>query len=220
MSSFPQYLNTLLFMGFTFGFGCVEKASEDLICSGNGELHGDHCDCDAGFVLSEDGYSCDPDPDYENSQYDGDFIFAPSNVQASTGTENNARVWFLEAIDSDVQLNIAIYESYGGLSSPGSIIIDSTEMDYATCGNCLILQTGCSAHGDHSHCERSFMPIAGGEIRIDKIGTNSGDEFAGELIGITFQEVTIGQNYQTEPVVDGEEIALVPWQFDTLLESF
>ena len=202
-----------IFSVLTLHVGCSDN--KDAACGDHGEMHGDHCHCDSGFALSDDGSVCEPvEEDPEN-----EFAFAPSEVQASTGTSNNTQIWLLEAIDEDVQLNIEIYESYGGISSPGSIIIDDVEMNYATCGTCVLLKTGCEAHGDHFHCARTFMPSEG-EVRIDATGTSAGDAFTGELIGITFQEVTIDQDYQTEPVVDGIELKLSSWSFDTLLDEF
>ena len=195
------------FCGIALGSGCVGDEAKDLICGGNGERHGDHCDCDAGFILSDDGSSCDPDPDYDDSQYEGDFVFAPSEVQALTSTESNGQVWLLEAVDNSVQLEIEIYESYGGLSSPGSITIDEAEMNDATCGACIVLQTGCAAHGEHSHCERTFMPLAGGEFYLDKTGTNAGDEFTGELLGVKLQEVNIGQDYRRNQLLTARKLS-------------
>ena len=63
------------------------------------------------------------------------------------------------------------------------------------------------------------MPKAEGKIRIDELGTNAGETFAGELLGVIFQEVTIAQDYQTTPVADGEEIHFMPWSFETQLGS-
>lgn len=220
MRNFSQKLFLFIVICFSLLTSCAEEDAKDLVCGGNGEMHDDHCDCDSGYVLSDDGNSCDPAPESEEVQYGGDFVFEASEIQASTGTDNNSQIWLLEARADDVHLKIEIYEQYGGISSPGSITIDDVEANYATCGTCLLLQTGCAAHGDHFHCERTFMPKVGGEVHIDKIGTNAGDELAGELLGVVFQEVTIGQNYQSQPVVDGEEIALTPWSFDTLLEEF
>jgi len=201
----------------TLGTGCGD--SKDAICGGNGEMHDSHCHCDSGFVLSADGNSCDPASESESTEYGGDFIFSPSAVQASVETSNGSQIWILDAIEDDVQLRLEIYESYGGISSPGSITIDDVETNYATCGTCLLLKTGCIEHGDHYDCSRTFMPIAGGEVDIENIGTNASDELTGQLLGVIFQEVTIGQDYQTQSVVDGEEIHLAPWSFDTLLEE-
>jgi len=222
-TSISNPIITLLF-GLTFGTGCVEEESQDSskdeICGGHGEMHGSHCHCDSGYSLTDDGLSCELDSEPESVDYGGDFVFEPTEINASTGTSDNSQIWLLEAIDDDVHLKIEIYESYGGISAPGSITLEEVETNYATCGTCILIQTGCELHGDHYHCERTFMPVAGGEVHIEKIGTSADDEFAGELLGIKFQEVTIAQDYETERVADGEEIHLVPWSFQTQLDEF
>ena len=50
-------------------------------------------------------------------------------------------------------------------------------------------------------------------------GTNAGDTFSGQLLGVVFQEVTIDRDNQTQPVVDGEEFHLAPWSFNTQLQE-
>ena len=182
-------------------------------------MHGEHCHCDDGYALSGDGVSCETESNANNVDTSNGFAFDPQQVQALTGTENNTQMWILEAIEDDVQLSLEIYESFGGLSSPGSAVIDENETNYATCGNCIVLQTGCSLHGDHYHCERTFMPKSGGEIHIDQIGRSAGEAFIGELLGIEFQEVSIAQDYQTNAISDGDMFTLNPWSFETELSS-
>lgn len=217
MSTFTNSI-LLPLLTLTLGVGCAEDAPNDVICGGHGEMHGSHCHCDSGFTLSEDGNSCEAASDTDSIEYGGDFVFEPSEVHASTDVNNNAQFWILQATDEDVQLKIEIYEDYGGLSSPGNITLDAVETNYATCGTCLLLQTGCNAHGDHFHCERTLMPMVGGEVNIDEIGRNSGDVFAGQLLGVIFQEVTIDQNFQTQPVDNGMQHDLAPWSFEAILD--
>lgn len=219
MSTFTNISLIPLLIGWGLSTGCGEDASNDAICGGHGEMHDGHCHCDAGFSLAEDGTSCDTNSGSEGSASEGDFIFEPSLIQASTGQSNNSQIWLLEAIDDDVQLKIEIYESYGGISSPGSMTLDDVETNYATCGTCILIQTGCIEHGDHYDCNRTFMPITGGEVHIEKIGTNADDQFSGQLLGLSFQEVRIGQDYETQPIAGGEELHLAPWTFDTILEE-
>ncbi|MAA79681.1 MAG: hypothetical protein CL916_10515 [Deltaproteobacteria bacterium] len=208
-------LFNLVFLS-VIGSGCTNDSSNDAICGGNGEIHDGHCHCDDGFTISEDGNSCE---ESQESNYGGDFIFSPSNVQASTGISNNDQIWLLEAMDGDSQLKIEIYESYGGISSPGSITINDVESNYATCGTCVLLQTGCVEHGNHYDCSSTYMPMEGGEIHIEKTGTNAGDDFAGQLLGVVFQEVRISQDYETEPVSGGTQLELAPWSFETQLDE-
>ena len=214
MLNIQKITSLLLFVGI--GSSCTNGSSNEEICGGNGEMHDGHCHCDDGFTISEDGTSCETS---QNSEYGGDFIFSPSSVQASTGMSNNEQVWILEAMDGGTQLKIEIYESYGGISSPGSITIDDTESNYATCGTCVLLKTGCVEHGDHYDCEQTYMPKEGGEVHIEKTGTSAGDDFSGQLLGIIFQEVRIGQDYQTTPVSDGSQLELAPWTFETQLDE-
>ncbi len=49
-------LVTLAFSFTLLSSGCADDAAAD--CGGHGELHGSHCDCDAGYAPSADGMSC------------------------------------------------------------------------------------------------------------------------------------------------------------------
>ena len=104
------YLSLIpLLISWTLSTGCADDLSDDAICGGHGEIHDGHCHCDSGFSISEDGTSCEPNSGTQGSTSEGDFIFEPSQIQASTGQSNNNQVWLLEAIDDDVQLKIEIY---------------------------------------------------------------------------------------------------------------
>ena len=188
--SVPHYLITPLLFGLTLNIGCGETAKE-ADCGGHGEMHGDHCDCDAGYSPSEDGLSCEPSDEEEVVDYGGDFEFNPSDIQGSTGENGGSQSWLLEAVEGDIMLTMEIYEDFGGISSPGELEFTEIETNYKTCGTCILVQTGCSGHGDHYHCSKQFMPKAAGKIRLDEIGTAAGETFSGELLGVIFQEVTI-----------------------------
>ena len=82
-----------------------------------------------------------------------------------------------------------------------------------------MLRTGCVAHNDHYDCTSTFMPKAEGEMHIDAIGAAAGDNLTAELKDLVFQEVTIGQNYSTTPVADGDQLHLEAWSFDVQLEA-
>lgn len=208
-------------------------------CNGNGELHDDHCHCDPGFVTSADELSCLPAPDAGTSDNDagvnpdagssdagssdagvGGFSFEPSQTRGATGAGASGKLmWLLEASDGDTLLALEIYEEFGGPISPGLVDLTAPETNYATCGTCLLLRTGCTAHGDHFDCERTFMPRAEGQVRFDALGTNSGERLTGEFLSVVFQQVTIGSNFETQPVADGDILYLDPWTFDVQLEA-
>ena len=228
--------------------GCAENAA-DAVCGGHGVMHAGHCHCDRGYDSADDGLNCVPEPpsedpepievnegnnnnaqnteslendrnDTENGEIEGEFSFAPSLVRAATGpAKDGTQIWMMESVDGDAILGLEIYAGFGGLSEPGVTPITEAETSYATCGTCLILRTGCVAHGDHYDCLRTLMPRAGGEVRIDAISANAGEQLSGELVGLTFQEVSISADYQTQALANGAELYLESWTFDVELES-
>ncbi len=229
-------------------------------CDGNGTMHGDHCHCEPGYEVSNDGMGCVAQavaPDSVSSTDDvgigapsdagpvtprgddahagadhgnsadtgplgspGDLVFEPSSVQSATViAEDGSQVWLLEAVDGDAVLGMELYEGFGSLTSPGVTPLTAVETSYETCGTCVILRTGCVAHGDHYDCAKTLMPRAEGEVHIDAISKVEGSTFAGALLGLTFQEVTIASNYKTQVVAGGEELYLAQWIFNTKTQS-
>ncbi len=152
---------------------------------------------------------------------DGEALgFAPTDMTALTYREQDGTgVWLLEAADGDTLLTFEIYENYGGPASPGTFDLAEVDSSYKTCGTCLVLETGCTAHDDHVHCQRTFMPRAQGKVRLDAIGENPGDAFSGQLLSLVFDEVTIAQDFTTGVVPDGRVLHLEAWAFDTQLEG-
>lgn len=144
--------------------------------------------------------------------------FNAMSVRAGTGAaDDGTQVWQLEAMAGETRLRIEIYEAFGGPTAPGVVPFTDTEASYATCGTCLLVETGCMAHGDHFHCDRVFMPRAMGELQLSAIGTMDDARLAGELRGVVLQEVTIDQEYRTEPVANGATYRL-DWSFDAAIE--
>lgn len=231
---------TWLALGFVFNAGCSDdETTSDTVCGGHGELHEDHCHCDPGFVSTDDETSCIPesdsgsehvhdagsdhDVDHDHDHdvdpdHDHELDFVPSEVSGATGVaDDGSRIWLLEAVDGGAVLSVELYESFGGPTAAGSVDITEEEASYATCGTCLILQTGCVAHDDHVHCEQTFMPRAEGRVHFDELGAAGGEDWSGELLGIVFQEVTIAEDYTTQVVADGDEQHLDEWTFDVVL---
>ena len=223
---FPR-TSALLAMLTLFFSGCgdVTDNTAEVDCGDHGQLHGDHCHCDDGYTLSDDGSSCeqsqvDATTGDSNSDQIVDLTFSPTSSQGSVGeAQDGSKVWLFEAVDGGTILRIELYAGYGAPTSPGIVDITANETDYATCGTCIMLRTGCVAHNDHYDCTGTFMPKAEGEMHIDAIGAAAGDNLTAELKDLVFQEVTIGQNYSTTPVADGDQLHLEAWSFDVQLEA-
>lgn len=216
--------------------GCTNKAEEDSSESSDtsdcGE-HGDwvtdhgHCHCDDGYQLTADGNDCVPDDggsdDGGDDGWDGDDTgetsssFQPDSVDGTIYTESSA--WVLVAKEGQTWLSIENYPSFGGATGPETRTIDSTDANYATCGVCVMVQTGCEPHGDHSHCESTFMVEAGGEVTFDELGSTAGETWSGSVADMRFIEVEINSSYESIPVEGGESLDLEYWSFDVELAA-
>ena len=224
-------LNILALLTFALALGTVSCGENEVEpigenCGGHGEFHGDHCDCDPGYTPTEDGLSCEPIESTETDASDdtesnmSDLVFNPSNGQGSVGqAQDGSQVWLFEAMDGDSILRIELYAGYGAPTAPGVVNLTEAETDYATCGTCIMLRTGCVAHGDHYDCTGTFMPRAEGQVQIDAIGASAGEQLTGELQNIIFQQVSIGQNYATTPVANGDLMRMANWSFDVELDA-
>lgn len=222
----------VIFLGMLMLSACGDDTTgTDETCGGNGVFHGDHCDCDAGYSPSADGLSCEADEVSADDTNAGDnqtsdvsdaanLTFNPSSTKASVGqNQDGSQVWIFEAMDGDAMLRFELYAAYGAPTSPGVAEITDAETDYSTCGTCIMLRTGCVAHGDHYDCTKSFMPKVGGQIEFTAISGTVGEQMSGELKNIVLQEVSIAQDYSTTPVNGGEALSIDSWAFDVSLEA-
>ena len=210
---------------------CGGDTDVDESCGGHGVFHGDHCDCDAGYSPTADGHSCEADEvaaddtsATDNQTGDvGDatnLTFNPSTTKGSVGAaQDGSQVWIFEAMDGDAMLRLEFYAAYGAPTSPGVAEITDAETDYSRCGTCIMLRTGCVAHGDHYDCTKTFMPQAGGQIEVSAIGAAAGEQFAGELKNVVLKQVSIAQDYSTTPVSGGESLVINSWAFDVSLDA-
>ena len=129
-------------------------------------------------------------------------------------------VWVLTAKAGETWLYVENYPSFGGASESETRTLDDTEVSYATCGVCVLLKTGCQQHGDHGHCETTYMPEIGASVTFDELGDEVGSSWTGSLSPIRFIEVSIDSaSYETTPVTDGDTIDLDAWDFDVVLEE-
>jgi len=145
--------------------------------------------------------------------------FEPDTVEAFYYPDDGP-LWMLTAKEGSTWLSVENYADFGGATEPGTRRLGTAEVSYATCGVCLILKTGCSAHGDHAHCSATYMPEPGSTITFDELDSADGGTWAGSISPIRFVEVTIsGSALETTPVEGGDQIELDTWSFDVTLRE-
>ena len=135
-------------------------------------------------------------------------------LQSAYRNESN---FFYQAQSSNAYprdvLTIEFYYGFGDpppLTEPGTFAIGETsqEQNYQTCGTCLLIRTECTATDG---CDKIFF-ATGGEVTLYEFGEAPGEPVAGDLIGVTYVEVTIDEStYVSTPVPGGEG-----WCIDTL----
>lgn len=215
---------------------CRDDGADAEPCSGKGHLHGDHCHCDPGYIPSEDGTDCLSDPgDADTAPADtgagddtgaDDRPYTPLDFHAGSITatlrerSDGSRWWSMLARDGQTWLTLDNDTRNGGLDAAGGYTLGPDEASAATCGLCITLQTGCEPHGDHAHCAATFMPVPGGEVRFDSLGTGVGETWSGALSGLRLVEVRVNPNTgQTREVPDGDAFIIEAWSFDATLED-
>ena len=173
---------------------------------GNGE--GDNSGPDTGIDDTGEALDIDGVP------------FEPDSVEGVFYSGEDS-LWILTAKEGDTWLYIENYPNFGGATGAETRTLGAVEVDYATCGVCVLLKTGCAVHGDHAHCETTYMPQAGSSVTFDELSSEAGGAWSGSLSPIRFVEVSInGSTYETTPVTDGQQIELDTWSFDvTLVEG-
>ena len=75
--------------------------------------------------------------------------------------------WALTAKQGTTWLAIENYPRFGGAEGPETRTLTASEVNYASCGVCVVLKTDCSAHGDHDHCGATYMPEPGSRVTFD-----------------------------------------------------
>lgn len=170
--------------------------------------------------LDNDGdYPAVDTGDYEAAtDIDGD-PFEPDSVEAIY-VPGEDPVWILTAMEGSTWLSIENYPKFGGATGAETRTLGSVEVNYATCGVCVILKTGCSPHGDHAHCSTNYMPEPGSSVTFDELGSGEGGTWSGTISPIRFVEVSFNSStYETTPIEGGDVIELDTWSFDVTLEE-
>ena len=201
----------LIILLATLGVACAseeDNASDDGSGPGKSSLQGD------GFVNADDNTE-----DYSSlSDIDG-APFTPDSVEAYYYPEDDP-VWVLTAKEGETWLYIENYPRFGGATGAETRTLGSTEVNYATCGVCVLLKTGCQPHGDHEHCSATYMPEPGSWVTFDEPGSGVGGNWSGTLSPVRFVEVSMNsENFETTPVAGGSQIELDTWSFDAVLTA-
>ena len=193
-----------------------DEARNDDGCGPNSSFSDEHehCHCDDGFEIQ--GTACLPvDGDDEDEIDDINAIDLDGAITTgqSLTDESGEAVFVLQAVAGDVLLRIEGYVGFGAPDGPATVELAGDELNYATCAVCVIVQTGCSAHDDHFHCDRTLMPTGGAVefTALDPLST-----LAGHLHALRLQPVQIAADYQTTPV-EGPFGLVDHWEFQTAL---
>ena len=171
-------------------------------------------------ALDTDGdYSTEDTGDYDAVEDIDGVPFEPDSVEAFFYPEDDP-VWVLTAKEGSTWLYIENYPRFGGATGAETRTLGSVEVNYATCGVCVLLKTGCSVHGDHAHCGATYMPEPGSRITFDELGSGAGSAWSGNLSPIRFVEVSMDSStYDTTPVEGGDQIEIDTWSFDVDLQE-
>ncbi len=188
---------------------CVPEQDAPLQeCAGHGELHGDHCHCDDGYMLDPaDATRCIAQVSDELNS----FPLTITRALARLATDSQqGLIWsYLGYAGNSAQIEVQNYTTYGGPDALGSYIFSAADESLADCGVCVRLETQCHSHGDHLHCDKTYMPKAGASATFTALGRATGERFAGSLEGVIFQEVTIDPStLATTPVAGAPELRL------------
>lgn len=170
--------------------------------------------------LSVDGdTSVEDTGDYEQPlDIDGD-PFEPDSLEAVFFPEDGAPVWVLTAKQGTTWVKIENFSKFGGAEGPETRTLNQTEVNYRTCGVCVVLETDCSVHGDHAHCGATYMPEPGSRVTFDELGNGAGASWAGSVSPIRFVEVSMDESLNTTPIEGGDQIDLDGWSFDVVLQA-
>lgn len=109
-------------------------------------------------------------------------------------------------------LNLELVEANGGATAPGTFVFD--DANYSACGNCLTIWLGCDEN--LGNCQKKFL-VQEGTLQIDTFG-ESGGTLAGHIEDAVLVEVTIGEDFVSTPVANGETWCLDRYEFSTTIQ--
>jgi len=142
---------------------------------------------------------------------------AVCSAQASYGTvtplgsvgqsyaDGSSAAAFVVSQDGDA-VQFELYPGFGALAgglNPGVYTISGDDLNYSTCGLCVLL----FGNGSDPYF------ITGGTVTLTSVNGN----LTGTLSNATFQQVTIDSNYVSTPVPGGCQSSITSMPFDTVL---
>ncbi len=132
--------------------------------------------------------------------------FEVANQTAADFGEGNG--FYSSVVPGDPYDSFAI-EWYEGLFAVGEeTIIDA---NYSTCSLCVLVKLGCD--GDTSVCEKTFLARSG-TVVLESVT----DDLVGSVRDVELIEVTIDEDYFSDPVPGGETYCVDELIFDTPVE--
>ena len=137
----------------------------------------------------------------ERGALTGSYLFRPGMNAAATDDELDV-LSQLEAAQPTDLLRIQLYAGYGAFANraivPGTYQITGAELDFATCGVCVMLATNVTANS----YDDDYMATSG-TVTITAAGTAVGGTLSGSLSNIQFHHVMIDdQTGATTPAPD------------------
>jgi len=211
-------LSSTFVLAIAGGCGAPEVESDDNDdgCGPNSSYSEDHehCHCDEGFEIQ--GTACLPIDDTQPGGGSG-IDLSSAVISGRSGTDRDgAGIYLVQAVAGETVLRIEGYVGFGAPEGPASVTLSGAELDYKTCSVCVVVETGCHAHDDHFHCSGAMMPASG---EVDITALTLGGDIAGALHEVTFQEVTMAEDFTTTPVEGGETASIGHWDFATAIPT-
>ncbi len=208
-----------------FSFGLMTTAA----CSGGGNNSDAGTDAQADVVVHKEASAPLDAGDgavqcTANSSYSGPLSQETATYTAGPGADAGTDAGsdagpqdsyqFQGAYNSDVDLfDIEIYDGFGVFTNgiqPGTYDLKGDELDYATCGLCVLVL------GDSSSSSSDPYMATGGSITITSISPNG--TFAGTGTNLTFTHVSIDQSNTSTPLNDGCNTSIASVSFSATVQ--
>jgi len=120
----------------------------------------------------------------------GQYIFTPGTDTVAATDDVLEADALLETGQPSDGVSVILYAGYGAFSAgaitAGTYQITGDELDFATCGVCVIIGTNFTSTGH----DDDYM-ATGGTVTLTSVGTKVGDTLAGSISNVQFHHATI-----------------------------